>query len=507
MPEMTPLQAAAKAANYDMPTVDLIRRTVAKGADDDQLAQFLHNVARTGLNPLARQIYCVMRRNNRTGKLEMSVQTGIDGYRVVADRTGAYAGSSDPIFDEGLNQYAHLETERGHPKTASVTVTKIVAGQVFDFTATALWSSYYPGDRQGQMWNNMPYLMLGKCAEALALRKAFPQDLSGIYTHEEMQQAGGFTLSDEGEVTVDGNSSSAASDEAWRKEIDQKAEPGSFVAYCHAVIYKVSSREDPYLRCILETANGDNKGYNLWPNPQATFEDHCRRLSLDPAALNLDEAQGIEALVDVDAQNSRDGKYLNLTAVYPREVADSSPGDAQEAPQAEEAPAKGKGQEQPTPPVAGDSAPPHDDADVPPDADTDCPPPVNPDGSPHKPGEPAPEPEPEEQYETLNPQDWGKLLYHVRRVMGSPDWPATEKALEPHILDVLQKLGIKSKNLRTMPANVYKKWLPAYESKEPNQVWKEGLKFCESDAVSWATDPAAWAQTGDLGPPLDMDGK
>ena len=152
--------------------LDLIKRTVAKETTDDELQLFLYTCRRTGLDPLTKQIHCVKRKG------QMAIQTGIDGYRVVADRTGKYAGNDDPIFDS---------EER--PRKATVTVYKIVDGQRCAFSATARWDQYFPGDAQGFMWKKMPHLMLGKCAEALALRKAFPQSLSGIYTHEEMEQA------------------------------------------------------------------------------------------------------------------------------------------------------------------------------------------------------------------------------------------------------------------------------------------------------------------------------
>jgi hypothetical protein len=70
-----------------------------------------------------------------------------------------------------------------------VTVYKMIAGQRCPFTATARWDQYYPGDSQGFMWRKMPHLMLGKCAEGLALRKAFPAELAGAYVKEEMDQA------------------------------------------------------------------------------------------------------------------------------------------------------------------------------------------------------------------------------------------------------------------------------------------------------------------------------
>ena len=163
--------------------VDLIKRTIAVGATNDELQLFLYQAKRTGLDPLSRQIHFVKRKDKGT------IQTAIDGYRLIADRTGKYAGSDDYLFDEGISQYLHMVAKRGNPLTATVTVYKMVDGNKMAFTATAAWGEYFPGEAQGFMWKKMPYLMIGKCAEALALRKAFPAELSGIYTNEEMMQA------------------------------------------------------------------------------------------------------------------------------------------------------------------------------------------------------------------------------------------------------------------------------------------------------------------------------
>jgi phage recombination protein Bet len=154
--------------------LDLIKALIAPGASDAELDLFSEVCRRTGLDPVQRQIYSVPRGNSRT------IQTGIDGYRLIAQRTGEYAGSDDAIYD--------AETE-DHPNRATVTVWRLVEGVPRAFTATARWSEYKPAAGQDQMWQKMPYLMIAKCAEALALRKAFPQELSGIYTDAEMDQA------------------------------------------------------------------------------------------------------------------------------------------------------------------------------------------------------------------------------------------------------------------------------------------------------------------------------
>lgn len=155
----------------------LIWRTKANGCPDDDFDLFLHMAQRCGLDPRANQLYIV----KRGGK--WTIQTGIDGFRLIADRTGKYAGSDDA---EMIG-----ETECGkYPASAKVTVYKMVEGQRCPFSATARWSEYYPGPAAGGQWHKMPCVMLGKVAEALALRKAFPADLSGLYTDTEMDQAG-----------------------------------------------------------------------------------------------------------------------------------------------------------------------------------------------------------------------------------------------------------------------------------------------------------------------------
>lgn len=158
--------------------IEVLKRTIAKGASDDELKMFLYICERTKLDPFTKQIHLVPRRDGRTGIEVRTPIVGIDGLRSIAERTENYAGNDDPVFDD-----------EEKPQKATVTVYKMVGGQRVGFTASARWTQYYPGDTQGFMWKKMPHLMLGKCAEALALRKAFPNVMSGIYIREEMDQA------------------------------------------------------------------------------------------------------------------------------------------------------------------------------------------------------------------------------------------------------------------------------------------------------------------------------
>lgn len=171
--------------------VDLIRSQIAPKATPDELKLFLYQAARTGLDPLARQIYCIHRNvsekvNGQWVKVpKMTIQTSIDGFRVVAERSGSYAGQSEPEF---------VYSESNGLIVAKVRVFRFgPGGQRYEAAVgVAHWMEYAQTDNNGApsgQWGKMPHVMLSKVAEALALRKAFPQDLSGLYTSEEMQQA------------------------------------------------------------------------------------------------------------------------------------------------------------------------------------------------------------------------------------------------------------------------------------------------------------------------------
>jgi len=171
----------------------VVREVLAPDLTLAELRLFAMVADRSGLDPFARQIFAVKRRSG--GVYRVTFQTGIDGYRSIAARTGEYDGQDEPTYS------ADCSCERlpkPHPVSSTVRVHR--KGMSHPVAATAFWHEYVPEAGQSgngdQMWRKMPHVMIAKVAEALALRKAFPWDPnrqtgigSDVYTTDEMAQA------------------------------------------------------------------------------------------------------------------------------------------------------------------------------------------------------------------------------------------------------------------------------------------------------------------------------
>lgn len=162
-------------AGFDSRTVDLVRGIVAKDLDDLSLAFFLRDCQRRGLDPLARQAYAF---KGRGGAVTTII--GIDGFRALAEATGEYRGRLGPFF---RSTDGGEWTEQPVPDLAFAKVG--VSRQGFDAPVWAV-ASLAEMRKPTDPWRRMPGVMLAKCAEAQALRAAFPRTLSGAYTQEEI---------------------------------------------------------------------------------------------------------------------------------------------------------------------------------------------------------------------------------------------------------------------------------------------------------------------------------
>lgn len=157
-------------SKYDNQQMAVLKSQIAPRCSDVELEYFLGFCRAKNLDPFARQVYAIKRGD------KMTIQTSIDGLRSIANRSGSYApGDESWEFDDN-----------GALQSATVSVRKLMSGHWLSFSATAFFAEY---KGETPLWGRMPRTMLAKCAEAKALRKGWPEELGGVYSDDEMDQA------------------------------------------------------------------------------------------------------------------------------------------------------------------------------------------------------------------------------------------------------------------------------------------------------------------------------
>ncbi len=159
------------SVTFSKEKLEFLRKHYAKDATDLEFEHYIGVCRSRRLNPEARHVYFMKVRDRP------SIILSIEAYRLIAQRTGAYAGCETSDLAMGSD---------GKPICCTVTVKRFVQGQICEFKATAFYREQYR--ERVPIWNEMPTTMLEKCAEAKALRRAFPEELSEFYTDDEMQE-------------------------------------------------------------------------------------------------------------------------------------------------------------------------------------------------------------------------------------------------------------------------------------------------------------------------------
>jgi phage recombination protein Bet len=190
---MTALALRDEQNDWDENQLAVLYQTgIGKDVSRAELTAFLHECQRRRLDPFTRQIYLIGRRNKQEGRKVYRSQTSIDGFRLIARRAADEAKESieyeEPVWYDNAGHGHEVWLADQPPAACKVVVLR--DGKRFPVIARyAAYVQTDSNDRPTGMWRKMSDTMIAKCAEALSLRMAFPEELGGIYTEEEMAQA------------------------------------------------------------------------------------------------------------------------------------------------------------------------------------------------------------------------------------------------------------------------------------------------------------------------------
>lgn len=276
----------------------MVMQSVERPPSDAEMRLFLMTCQRTGLDPLMRQIYCIERRAKKNDQWvsKFETQLSIDGMRLVAERTDRYEGQVGPLWCGPDGEWRDVWVLDTPPVAAKVGVWK--RGFREPLWAVALYGEYVQTTRDRQsgrdvptrFWQRMPALMLAKCAESLALRKAFPHELSGLYTREEMSQA----ESDEATYHAPAGMLPATINGANLKQAEWETRPDA------------ASKPATQQMTLKEAQERFEKRYGAWadhftvpaPRTVAGYIDAARELaSRQPEQATMTDEDAIEAAI------------------------------------------------------------------------------------------------------------------------------------------------------------------------------------------------------------------
>jgi len=244
--------------------LSIIKSMFCSNATDMEFKLFIDMSKALGLDPKKKEIYFIKYGQGEKAKPTMIV--GIDGYRKIAERSGKYMPGREPMFTYKNNVLF----------SATAYVKKLGPDKEWhEIGATAILSEYDAG--QGQ-WKKMPHAMLAKCAESLALRRAFPSEMGGTYTEEEMEQADSAVNKNTGEITK-------SVDVGSKLVVEQK---GPMITISEAnIIESIIGDDDEYKSRILSHYGAkylidiEHKHYDLILSKAKAFRDEKAKKEME----------------------------------------------------------------------------------------------------------------------------------------------------------------------------------------------------------------------------------
>ena len=173
--------------------MNVLRNSLYPGAQDDSIKLVIGYCKASGLDPMQKPVHIVPMWDSKSGSMRDVIMPGIGSYRTQAARSGEYAGVSDAEYGPDVTEELG-GVKITYPAWCKVTVKRLLQnGIIAEFSATERWRENYAvkGGKEksvapNAMWNKRPYAQIAKCAEAQALRKAFPE-VGAQPTADEME--------------------------------------------------------------------------------------------------------------------------------------------------------------------------------------------------------------------------------------------------------------------------------------------------------------------------------
>lgn len=199
MSAVAKIENTALSGMTEQQMMDVLKNSLYPGARDESIKMVMAYCQAAKLDPMQKPVHIVPmsvstgRKDDKgwdVKEMRDVVMPGIGLYRTQAARSGEYGGITEPEFGEDVTETLG-ETQITYPRWCKVTVKRFMSGHIVEFSAKEFWKENYATKSNkviepNAMWKRRPYAQIAKCAEAQALRKAFPE-IGSQPTADEME--------------------------------------------------------------------------------------------------------------------------------------------------------------------------------------------------------------------------------------------------------------------------------------------------------------------------------